>query len=328
MILSRCRDERGQSFVLFALALVMVCGMAALVLDVGNWFRDKRRLQGTVDAAALAGAQQLPDNPAAAKTMALDYANKNGGDVAGANIVVTSSYQPNDTLSVKGQRNDAGIFSSVIFKGAGNADITARAKVRVGPPAQALAVAPMVVHCNHPLIQNCNNNHMPQFGVPTTLPFSALGAPGAFGMLNLDGSTGTVGTSKEAAWISHGFDKYLPLGMYASDPGAKFSSSNVQGALSGRIGTVLLFPVFRTLNGTGQNAQYDIIGWIGFYLTGYTVRGNNATLSGYFTEYIAQGILAQSSPGSGGVPSSFFGVKSIQLIDACPNSSNDNCPFP
>ena len=73
--------------------------------------------------------------------------------------------------------------------------------------------------------------------------------------------------------------------------------------------------MFKTLTGTGQTAQYDIIGWIGFYLTGYTVHGNNATLSGYFTQYIAQGILAQSSPGSGGVPSSFFGVKSIQLVE-------------
>jgi len=45
------------------------------------------------------------------------------------------------------------------------------------------------------------------------------------------------------------------------------------------------------------------------------VHGNNATLHGYFTQYIAQGILASSSPGSGGVPSSFFGVKSIQLIE-------------
>jgi Flp pilus assembly protein TadG len=313
MTFFRYRGERGQAFVLMALALVMVCGMAALVLDVGNWFRDKRRLQGTADAAALAGAQLLPDNPGGAQTQALSYANKNGGDVAGANIVISSKYQANDTIAVKAARNDPGIFSRVL--GRTSADITASAKARVGPPAQALAVAPMVVHCNHPLIQNCNNNHMPQFGVPTTLPFSALGAPGAFGMLNLDGSTGTIGTSTEAAWISKGFNKYLPLGMYKSDPGAKFSSSNVQSALSGRIGTVLLFPVFRTLNGTGQNAQYDIIGWIGFYLTGYTVRGNNATLSGYFTQYIAQGILAQSSPGSGGVPSSLFGVKSIQLIE-------------
>lgn len=313
MILSRLKSERGQALVIFAGALVMCMAMAAFVLDVGNWFRDKRRLQGTVDAAALAGAQQLPDDPGGASAQAMSYATKNGGDVAGADIVITSQFQPNDTIAVAGKRTDDGIFTKVI--GISGANITANAKVRVGPPAQALHVAPMVVFCGHSLIQNCNNDHTPQFNVETTLNYDKMGAPGAFGMLDLNGEGGAVGTSDEAAWILHGFDKYLGLGKYNSDPGAKFSSSNVQSALEARLHTTLLFPVFKTLDDTGSNAQYEIIGWIGFYLTDYTVAGNNATLSGYFTQFIAQGILAHSSPGSGGVPSSLFGVKSIQLIE-------------
>jgi hypothetical protein len=313
MMFARWKSERGQAFVLAAVAMVMLCGMAALVLDVGNWFRDKRRLQGTSDAAALAGAQMLPDDASGARAMALNYANQNGGDVAGANIVVTSKYQPNDTIAVTAQRNDPGIFSRVV--GVIDANITASAKARVGPPAQALHVAPMVVFCGHSLIKNCNNNHAPEFNVPTTLNYDKMGAPGAFGMLDLNGEGGAVGSSDEGEWILHGFDKYLGLGKYNSDPGAKFSSQNVQGALEDRLDTVLLFPVFTTLEDTGSNAQYDIIGWIGFHLTSYTVNGNNATLTGYFTEYIAQGILAQASPGSGGTPSTLFGVKAIQLIE-------------
>jgi Flp pilus assembly protein TadG len=313
MTFARLKSERGQAFVLVAVAMVMCLGMAALVLDVGNWFRDKRRLQGTVDAAALAGAQQLPDDSAGAQSQALNYANKNGGDVAGADIVISSQYQPNDTIAVTGQRNDPGIFTKVIA--IPGADITARAKARVGPPAEALHVAPMVVYCGHSLIQNCNNDHTPQFNVPTTMDYDPMGAPGAFGMLDLDGESGAIGSSTEAAWITDGFDKYLGLGKYKSDPGAKFGSQNVQGALDARLNTVLLFPVFKTLDGTGSNADYDIIGWIGFYLQSYDVHGNNATLHGYFTTYIAEGILSKHGPGGGGVPSSFFGVKSIQLIE-------------
>jgi len=44
------------------------------------------------------------------------------------------------------------------------------------------------------------------------------------------------------------------------------------------------------------------------------VTGNNATLNGSFTEFIAQGILAGSGGGASG-PSSTWGVKSIQLIE-------------
>jgi Flp pilus assembly protein TadG len=313
MIFKRLNDQRGQAFVMTAISMVMVCAMAALVLDVGHWFRDKRRLQGTADAAALAGAQQLPENPSGAKSLAQTYANKNGGDVAGANIVVSSIYGANDTIAVKGQRSDPGIFSRVL--GLTSATISAKAKVRVGNPISVMHVAPMVVRCNHPLIQNCNNNgNLPQYNVPTTLDYDPMGAPGAFGMLNLNKGGGTPGSSEEADWILKGFDAWLDVNKdYNSDPGAKFSSSQVQSALDDRMRNdpVLLFPVYERLTGTGQNAKYFIIGWVGFHLTSYVAHGNNATLSGYFTTYIARGILASGGPGN----ATNFGVKSIQLIE-------------
>jgi hypothetical protein len=311
------KSENGQAIVLMALSLVVIMGMAALVVDVGSWYHTRRHLQGTADAAALAGAQLLPDDSSGAQSMALDYANKNGGNVLGADITVTSTVSGNDTISVQAKKTDSGVFSGIL--GIGSSDISARAKARVGPPVQARYVAPMVVYCDHPLIHNCNGDSTPDFGAgnPTAMNFDPMGAPGAYGMLNLDGGSGTPGSSTEADWILHGFDKYLPTGDYKSDPGAKFSSSNIQDALGGRIGTVLLFPVYKQLTGQGQNATYQIIGWIGFHLTSFDVHGNNATLRGYFTEFIAQGILAGSggSGGSGTPPSSSFGVKSIQLIE-------------
>ena len=301
-------NERGQAVVLMVISLAVLTGMAALVLDVGIWMRTDRRLQATADAAALAGAQKLPTDVAGAKALAQTYANQNGGDVLGANISVTTTYTSNDTISVRAAKTQSGIFSKIL--GINSANIKADAKARVDSPQQAQYVAPMVVYCGHSLIQNCDGSHTPTFGVQTTMDYDKMGAPGAFGMLNLDGGNGTPGASEEGNWILHGYDKYLPLGMYRSDPGAKFSSQNVNGALDARVGSVLLFPVFKTLDGTGQNAEYDIIGWIGFYLTSVDVHGNSATLHGYFTEYIAQGILASSGSG---IPTT-FGVKSVQLI--------------
>ena len=77
MIVAR-KNERGQAIVLMVLALVVLLGMAALVLDVGNWFHTKRRLQATSDAAALAGAQKLPEDPSGAAALAMSYANQKG----------------------------------------------------------------------------------------------------------------------------------------------------------------------------------------------------------------------------------------------------------
>jgi hypothetical protein len=308
--MKRLRNERGQVFVFTALAMVCLVGMTALVLDVGAWFRTKRQLQATADAAALAGAQALPDNPGTAQNYALTYAGKNGGGVAAADISITSTNGSNDTIFVQAKKSEPGIFGRVL--GVDVVNIGAKAKAIVGNPTKVLNVAPMVVYCDHPYIKNCKTKSPPKLPSPsTTLQYNPLGAPGAFGMLNLDGGIGTPGTSVEAAWITRGFNKWFQPGDYRSDPGAKFSSSDIQSALSQHVypGTPLLFPVYSKLTGTGQNAVYTIIGWIGFQLTSFKVNGNNASLTGYFVSYIAQGFL--SSSGSGG-PN--FGVKSIQLI--------------
>ncbi len=302
------QGEQGQIFVLTVASLVSLLAMAAFVLDIGSWFHSQRKLQATADAAALAGAQALPTNPFNAAQMAVSYGGTNGGGVAGADVTISSTNTANDTITVDAKKQDPAFFSKIF--GLSVVDIAAHAQAIVGIPSQAMYVAPMVVRCDHPLIQNCNGQNTPTFNQTTQLDFSKMGAPGAFGMLDLSNSKGNVGSSTLGSWILNGYNQYLPLGNYDSDPGAKFNSSNVSGALNARVGTVLLFPVFDTLTGQGSNAQYHVIGWIGFFLTQVTnIQGTNATLTGYFTTYIAQGILP---PGGNG--STNFGVKSIQLI--------------
>lgn len=298
------RRQEGQAVLMTVLFLAGILGMAALVLDVGSWYREKRQLQSTADAAALAGAQALPGSPSSATTLALNYASANGGGVSSSGVSITSNLSANDTIDVQASSTAPGFFSKVF--GIDFVNVGASAAARAALPAEAEYVAPMVVSDQHPLLRGAG---CPCFGQETTLPFGSMGAPGAFGMLNLEGGSGTVGASSEADWILRGFDKYLSLGWYRSDPGAKFSSSNIQSALQDRIGTVLLFPVFHVLTGNGQNAQYEIIGWVGFHLDDFSVHGNSATLTGSFTTFIAKGIQDSTSTNQ---PD--FGVRTIQLI--------------
>ena len=55
------RSESGQAVVLSVVWMVVLLGMAGLVIDVGSWYRSQRNLQSDADAAALAGAQELPE---------------------------------------------------------------------------------------------------------------------------------------------------------------------------------------------------------------------------------------------------------------------------
>ena len=91
---SRPQEERGQVIVLVVVMLIVLLGFAALVIDVGYAYYAHRSLQASADAAALAGAQELP-NIGAAVTVARQYSasagNKNEqADINGVKTTVTT----------------------------------------------------------------------------------------------------------------------------------------------------------------------------------------------------------------------------------------------
>jgi hypothetical protein len=55
------RSERGGVLVLVALMFPLMLAFAAIVIDVGHAYQVRRHLQASADAAALAGAQELPN---------------------------------------------------------------------------------------------------------------------------------------------------------------------------------------------------------------------------------------------------------------------------
>jgi Putative Flp pilus-assembly TadE/G-like len=302
-------SERGQAFVVTVLMIATLLGLTALVLDVGSWFRAHRQLQATADASALAGAQALPDIPGDASSLANDYAARNTSNLQSVTVNLSQTYLPNDTIRVHVSKPAEGFFSKVF--GIDSVSEGASATARAAGMKSALYVAPIVVNQQHPMLNGCNG---PCFGptYQTTIPVGQTGAPGAFGLVNLDpSSSGTTGASTLAGWIENGFDRYLDVGSYASDPGVKFNSDGIQDAMKTRIGTEMLFPVYDTLTGTGSNAQYHIIGWVGFFVTGVDKQGNNGNVSGYFTRVIWTGIQASSAGGGG--PN--YGARAVQLVD-------------
>jgi Flp pilus assembly protein TadG len=304
------RRQEGQVTVLAAVFMVVLIGMAGFVIDVGSWFRQQRVTQATVDAAALAGAQSLPGDVDAANSVATDYAGRNGG-VAGLSVTFSSKWRPNDMVTVKQTTSSNGFFSSLF--GVNIVSLSAKASAVSEPPSAVRYVAPIVVNIKHP---DLSGPGCPCFNSPTTLDLGKTGAPGAFALINLDNtdSTGTIGASTLADWIVSGYDKYLPLGGYFSDPGAKWNNNTIQSALQDRYGTDLLFPVYDTLIDEGSNAEYHILGWAGFHLTLAQASGDSGSLSGYFTQVIWQGLIdATGPPSDPAIPD--LGVHSVALVD-------------
>lgn len=88
-------DEAGQAVVIMALALSAVLALAGLGIDAGFQYAERRREQVAADAAAWAAAVTMatnwnaPDRSARARTIALEYAARNGYNNDGTTNTVT-----------------------------------------------------------------------------------------------------------------------------------------------------------------------------------------------------------------------------------------------
>jgi Putative Flp pilus-assembly TadE/G-like len=300
--MSARRRERGQAAVLTVLFMVVLLATAAAVLDVGSWYKEDRELQATMDAAALAGAQALPDDPGTATALAGQYSSKNGGGLDTTQVTRTTI--ENDTIKVTGSRPAPGFFSKIF--GIDSVTVNATAKARTGILASAKWAAPIAVDEQHPYLQ------AKRWGEATTLELDKVG-PGAYRLVNIDGSRGGTNPGTLGDWIRDGYEGYMPLDWYYSDPGAKYNTNpNFKSALEEVIasGEELLFPVYRSVREQGAGFEYEIVGWVGFVVTGFTIKGSkNNEIEGYFTQVIWDGIYSEEA-----APDD-FGARAVSLIE-------------
>lgn len=127
------RRNQGQVLVFFALALVVLIGLAALGVDVGYMYTVRHELQRCADAGALAGASRFINAPGETGTWAdkivqdeataraIDYATKDKVvrsvllDVPGDNVIVTFD-QGSDRVKVQTERT-VPLFFAGLFLG-------------------------------------------------------------------------------------------------------------------------------------------------------------------------------------------------------------------
>lgn len=108
--------EDGQGLVLFAAGLVAMMGFVALSVDVGRIMWARTSIQAGVDAAALAGAQSLPDGNGPAQSYATEYWEKNATFITaqGNNVRFTPNVVDNRTLEVKGEADIPTFFAKFV----------------------------------------------------------------------------------------------------------------------------------------------------------------------------------------------------------------------
>jgi Flp pilus assembly protein TadG len=139
-------DDSGQSLVIISLSMVVLLGMAALAIDVANWYTKHHQAQVVADSAALAAANCLAHpnvgvsgsscssstDTKDATAVAIAYAAANGVTISGSQVVIDTS---SDKVTVNAVAPTPTMFASVF--GVHNTSETATAAASFkDPPGQ------------------------------------------------------------------------------------------------------------------------------------------------------------------------------------------------
>ena len=313
-LLTRSRGESGQVLVFVAFVLIALVGMSALVIDVGSWFHAQRRLQTAADAAALAGAQELPLDPTNARTVALQYTQNNYAGVPAPVVTFPNA----GAIDVAAKADTPGIFAPVLNSAFGIVTVHAEARAQVSAPASLKNVAPVVVKNTAACIvlnPSC-------FGQTTTLKFddSAISSS-TVGLIDLrcQSSSSSVscgggpGGSTLADWIRCApcWAGTLPSNVWYDDKTGE-TIGPIKSALNDAAAarTVLFFPVFDVANVSA--GSFHVIGWAAFVIdpSGVDWGSHVKKLTGHFVTFIATDV-AGGNPNPD--PANDFGVHVITL---------------
>lgn len=302
--LDMCRsgDERGAALVLVAAALVALLGFSAMVVDVGVLYLNREQLSNAADAAALAGAQFLPDDPATAISTARHYAAQNGIQADEVTVNVSADGY---AITVDVQRQ-VSLYLEKVF-GDDAAQVTSYAKAQTGGVDEVWGVAPLGI-----------SDQTLQYGTLYSLKAGGGGGEhGNFGALALGG----YGAGNYEDNLREGYDGWLKIGdVVETEPGNM--SGPTERAIEDRISghesctfddyclncpRVIMTPVYQYLGELHGRSQVKVVGFASFFLDGVTGHGHDSYVNGYFIKRLTSD--ARSNTGDD------YGLRSVKLVE-------------
>lgn len=340
--------DDGATAVIVAIMLVVLFGMGALVLDVGNVMWERRMLQNSADAAALAAAQDLAvgAGTAVAEAAARDYASSNNHRGAFVDDFAPDFSQSTVTTATRTGDTGGGVLQSWLAGVIGHDDYFARAQATAAwGSANAADGLPFAVcqdlwEANRP---DSDGNPGGTLEVrykgtgggnnPSDADNGCLEDPDNFGPGSVPGNFSWLDTAGGECTTQYDFAD----GGYTAggDPGAS-APGDCRGDIDGMIAQiqahkddpandlpVRVVPVYTTVTDSGSNATYDLVTLAAFEFSGlHTSGGQNIVVDAWSDPLCngaqhrcVQGRFVRTVALSGGVEPGFDSdVISVQLI--------------
>lgn len=294
-------NEKGSTQVITLLAMVVILGITALVMDVGVVFVQRVKLSNAADAAVLAGAMELPGDTQKAIEVANEYLTKNGIDTNISQIIISNN---NFSIEVKINKNVDFYFAKAI--GINDKDVLVSSKANIGPVSAVYdGIRPLVVE-----------QQALSYGQVVTLKEGAGdGYHGNYGAVALGGS----GANNFESNIKYGHKGKLKVGDIVYTETGNMSGSTTRGISfitdnnfetynnfskdSIRLWTI---PIVETLEVDG-NKPVKIVGFAEFFIESSDKKNGQVEITGRFLEFVQNGDIDYNMTD--------YGLRGVKLIN-------------
>ena len=308
------RSQKGAVLLLAAVALPALLGFGALAIDMGMLYKAKGELSAAADAAALAGAQELPKKPDQAESMAFNYASRNGKPADQVTVTIAAD---NRSIEVDIKRVVPLYLAHIFAKS--SSLVAEKSKAKVSVAASVPWIVPFVI----PKTQDFDHVNTFTMRIPD--------ANKPYGQYEFDYMNVGIENTDFATYIKYlkeGYQKTFKVGEYVKylgpSSGGKesvdaFFDRTVRDAntdytkAEGGQPRVMLIPVVEAMlpRNTVSGTPMKIIGFVGFFLE-KVYKGS------YGKTYYAKGkFIKDLNVGSGQTSNDAtidFGVRTIQLV--------------
>lgn len=298
------KSENGSAIIFFAFCMTVLLGICALVIDYGIVVHKRISISNAVDAAALAGAQELIFDSDNAEAVAKDYLEANGVDSLDAEVVV---YDSDTKIRVTVNSEVNYYFARILGFNQGNVEAT------------GAAMCAPVIGVYEGIRPFAIEKQTLEFGLQYVLKEGGGGGyDGNYGALALSGN----GARSYVNNIINGYDGHLRVGDYVETEPGNMSGPTAQGVntlisrcnhtpecthddYSSNCPRIITVIMVDTLEVNGRS-NVRIAGFARFFLEEVTGHGNESIVTGRFLNTVMAGELGDIQDD--------FGLKGVKLI--------------
>jgi Flp pilus assembly protein TadG len=313
-----------------ALALVLIMGMAALVIDLGNGWRTRRALIPATDAASLAAAQDYAKGANGCAATAGAYLVNNEATASLVSCVPFSYSTNQGRVTVVGSEPVRTWFAPII--GRGNYTVQSVTTAVWGPPESVTGLRPVGLCITGSTALQGVVNNPPVVDTLVRIKYSkdqpnqcgGTSIPGNWGTIDFNGGANSNAETKD--WVTNGYPGSVVFAnevvtscagephCYQGDTGALNGISSELTALKNS-GIYFMLPVFNYVENPGANARFHLIGVIRAKLIDFKLNG--ADSSRFFDLLVKPGLVTGTCCGA---PSGASGNKVIAICGVDPNA--------